>query len=473
MKRRASILLVVLLAGALGGCAFRGPREVTPREGMPPRLDPAESSTAIPLEPWWQAFEDPVLNDLVALAIDRNLELEQAVARLQQAEALLKTANAARLPTLNAEAEAQKGRQPAIGGTSEGETSRLSVAAAFELDLWGKLSARSRGARLDAAASREEFKSLLLGLTARTAEAYYLVVEQRAQLQLAERSIEAYRESLAMVERRYRKGLVPALDLYQARQNLASAEASRAATASALKGAENALAVLTGQYPGAELAGDLAVLPAPPQAFPAGLSSALLSRRPDLQAALLRVRATDARLAAALADRFPSVNLLGSYGQSRSTFTVPTLEGEFWNLLAGLTLPLVDGGRRRAEVDRQEALYTESLARYRQAVLVAFQEVDDALVRNHNDQLRIDALQAAETAAAASLRLSLERYRYGLSEYLQVLTAQVFHVQIEGNLLAARRQLLSDRISLARALGGEWLEATARERLAADKDAEP
>jgi len=470
MKTPLRSLLCLLCAALLAACAFRGPREVVPREGWPQQFEASVDPGEVPLEPWWLAFEDDALTRLVEEAIARNLELEQAVARLQQAEALLKTANAARLPSLGASAEAQKSRQPALGGDLEGETTSLSVAAAFELDLWGKLSARSRGARLDLAASREEFKALLLALSARTADAYYLVVEQRAQLQLAEKSIEAYRESLAMVERRYRQGLVPALDLYQARQNLASAEAGRAATASSLNSAENALAVLVGRYPADELAGDLTELPAPPQSFPAGLPSTLLTRRPDLQSALLRVQATDARLAAAIADRFPTLNLLGSYGTSRSTFTAPTLEGEFWNLVAGLTLPLVDGGRRRAEVDRQEAQYAESLARYRQAVLVAFQEVDDALTRSHHGELRIASLRAAEEAAAAALRLSLERYRYGLSEYLQVLSAQVFHFQIEGSLLAARRQFLSDRISLARALGGEWLEASAVNRLASDKD---
>jgi outer membrane protein TolC len=229
--------------------------------------------------------------------------------------------------------------------------------------------------------------------------------------------------------------------------------------------------VLVGRYPGDEIAGTLTELGPPPVAFPAGLPSELLTRRPDLQAALLWVQANDSRRAAAIADRFPSINLLGNYGSNRSTFSVPTLEGEFWNLIAGATLPLIDGGRRRAEVSRQEALLDESLARYRQAVLVAFQEVEDALVRNRNDELRLEYLEAAEEAAAASLRLSLQRYRYGLSEYLQVLTAQVFKFQIQGNLLSARRQLLADRISLARALGGEWLEATAESRITSnDKD---
>ena len=405
---------------------------------------------------WWEWFGDADLNTLVADALEYNLDLEQALARLQQSEALLKSASAALYPSVGVAGDVRKGSQPGITRDLEGEDYSLSVAAAYEIDLWGKNAARSRGAGFDYEAAQQEFKSLQLSLVARVADSYFLLIEQRSQLQLAEQSIAAFTNSLEMVERRYRDGVVPAVDLYQARQNLASAQASREATESALKLAGHALMVLVGHYPGEEVASQLINLPSPPEAFPAGLPSELLTRRPDLRAALLRVQANDERVAVAIADRFPSINLLASYGTSSNTFSVPTISGEFWNLAAGLALPVIDGGRRRAEVDRQQAVVAESLARYRQTVLVAFQEVEDSLTRNYNIERRIAYLTEAEKAAADSLRLSLARYRYGLSEYLQVVTAQVFHFQIQGSLIAAKRQMLSDRISLARALGGEW-----------------
>lgn len=405
---------------------------------------------------WWEWFEDEDLNRLIEDALESNLDLEQGVARLQQSEALLRSATSSRYPSVGVSADARTGSQPGPGGSSEGEDYSLSIAAAYEIDLWDKNASRSRGARFNYEAAQEEFKSLQLSIAARVADAYFLLIAQRAQLELAEQSIAAFTNSLEMVERRYRDGLVPAVDLYQARQNLAGAQASREATESTLKLAEHALAVLVNRYPGDQVAGELISLPSPPEAFPTGLPSEILTRRPDLRAALLRVKANDEQLAVAIADRFPSINLLGSYGTSRNTFSVPTISGEFWNLAAGLTLPVIDGGRRRAEVDRQEAVVAESLARYRQSVLIAFQDVEDALARNYNIERRIVHLTAAEKAAADSLRLSTERYRYGLSEYLQVVTAQVFHFEIKGNLIAARRQMLSDRISLARALGGEW-----------------
>jgi NodT family efflux transporter outer membrane factor (OMF) lipoprotein len=419
---------------------------------------------------WWETFADDGLNRLIAEALTSNLDLEQAMARLQQSGALLKTATSARYPTLSLAADARKGKQVGLFGDLEGEDYSLSIAAAFELDLWGKNAARSRGADFDYTAAQLELKSLQLSIAAQVADAYFLLVEQRSQLQLAEQSIAAFTNSLEMVERRYRNGLVPAVDLYQARQNLASAQASREATESALSLAEHAVAVLVGRYPGDEIAGQLIELPSPPVSFPAGLPSELLTRRPDLRAAMLRLQGDDERLAVAIADRFPAINLLGSYGASRNTFTMPTISGGFWNLAAGLALPIIDGGRRRAEVDRQQAVVAESLARYRQTILVAFQEVEDALARNYSIERRIAYLTTAEAAAADALRLSLERYRYGLSEYLQVVSAQVFHFQIQGSLIAARRQMLSDRISLARALGGEWPMNQEQQELQSNKE---
>ena len=453
--RLLNTVIVLLL---LAACSPHTRMTVEPEQGIPAEFDGtqelAQDETVV--GNWWEWFGDADLNRLIEEALETNLNLEQALARLQQSEAILRSASAARYPSLGVSADARKGSQPGIVGDVEGEDYSLSIAAAYEIDLWGKNASRSRGAGFDYEAAQQEFKSLQLSLAARVADAYFLLIEQRSQLQLAEQSIAAFTNSLEMVERRYRDGLVPAVDLYQARQNLAGAQASREATESSLQLAEHAIAVLVGRYPGNRVASQLVDLPSPPESFPAGLPSELLTRRPDLRAAMLRVQANDERLAVAIADRFPSINLLGSYGTGRNTFSVPSISGEFWNLAAGLTMPVIDGGRRRAEVDRQEAVVAESLARYRQTVLVAFQEVEDSLARNYNIERRIVHLIAAEKAAADSLRLSTERYRYGLSEYLQVVTAQVFHFQIQGTLISAKRQMLSDRISLARALGGEW-----------------
>jgi outer membrane protein TolC len=196
----------------------------------------------------------------------------------------------------------------------------------------------------------------------------------------------------------------------------------------------------------------------------------LISQRPDLQAALQRVEAADARVAAAIADRFPSISFSGSYGSIRQDVTAGLIKGEFWSLLGNLVLPVVDGGRRRAEVDRKEAALREAVAAYQQKVLLAFQEVEDALVNNFTTAQRIESLSETAQATGATLRLSTDRYLAGLVDYLPVLTAQRTDFDVSSRLLGAQRQLLADRISLARSLGGYWMQDTMDARLQVEKD---
>lgn len=423
---------------------------------------------------WWEAFKDDKLNSLMDELFRQNLDLAQAYARLAQFQALSRSSRAAQIPSLNIEGQAGRSMQPqAPSGDFTGTNYSLSTAAGYELDLWNKLSSRTKAARIDTEATREELKALYISLSAQLADLYYLSVEQRSQLDLTNRTIASFSDTVERVERRYRAGLVPAVDVYQARQNLAAAMASRPVFEAALAGTEHAVAVLLGRYPDRDTAGTIAVLPQTPDAFPAGLPSELLSRRPDVQAQFLRVNASDARIAGAIADRFPSFNLLGSYGASGTSTSFGDVTGAFWNLLANIALPVVDGGRRRAEVARTEAVFRETLAGYHKAVLTAFREVEDALVNNRTTEQRITRLEERVEATGAALRLSLDRYLLGLSDYLPVLTAQGLDFEAQSQLLSARRQLISDRIGLARAVGGNWMEKDIEKRLSKRAIAQP
>ena len=400
----------------------------------------------------------------------RNLELSQAVARLQQVEAVLRITRSAQLPVVSAGGNLSRSRQPGLIDDFTGDSSQLSLAAGFELDLWGRLAARSRAADLELAASQEDVQTLYLGLSARLADLYFLAVEQRAQLELTGQIIDSFTDTTARVESRYRKGLVPAVDMYQTRQSLAAARAAKPVFVARLAEAEHALGVLLGHYPERNSADSLAQLPTAPGLFTVGIPADLISQRPDLQAALQRVAAADARVAAAIADRFPSITLSGNYGSLRQEVTAGLLKGEFWSLLGNLVVPVTDGGRRRAEVDRQEAALREAVAGYQQKVLTAFQEVEDALVNNAATGERVARLAETAEATGATLRLSTERYLLGLVDYLPVLTAQRADAETRSSLLSAQRQLLADRISLARALGGFWMQDQMNVRLHAAKD---
>ncbi len=464
---RRPFVVTLLAFIALSGCALHRSQKTALPVALPETFK-GQSVPGIPSVLWWERFNDPALNALMAEAFSGNLDLAQAYARLDQFEAVAKATRGAEIPAVGAQGEWSREDTPSFFGNNTGNSYRYSAAASYEVDLWRKLRSRTRASRLEMEASRDDVAALYQTLAAGVVDTYYLAVEQRAQLALTDRTIQSFADTVARVERRYREGLVPALDVYQARQNLAAAKSRLPLFEAALARAEHSLAVLLGRYPEGGTSGDLVEIPRTPADFPAGLPSELLGHRPDVQAALLRLDASDARIAAAVAERFPSFNLIGNWGESSVVFSTGDIEGAFWNILVDAALPLIDGGRRRAEIERNQALFRENLARYHQTVLTAFQEVEDALVRNQTTEERIVRLEERVDASEAALRLSLERYVQGISDYLPVLTAQALAFDAESDLLAARRQLISDRVSLARALGGHWMLDAMRDRRQTD-----
>ena len=459
-RARIFVIYTIFLATFFSGCSIHRKQAITLPSPVPESFarqekPPVESP---PIGRWWEAFEDEVLNELMKEALATNLDLDQSYARMEQLQAVTRQAKSVLYPTLTAGGEASRARQPGIFGSTTGDNYSLSLAAGYEIDLWNKNRSGAMAAMLEERASREDVRSLYITLSAELVDLYYLAVEQRAQIDLTDGTIASFENTVELVTRRYVQGLVSALDVYQARQNLSFAKASRPVCEANLAATEHAIAVLLGRYPERDLAGKMADLPETPEAVPAGLPSRVLARRPDVQAEFLRVQASDAQVAQAIADRFPSFNLLGNYGRSRTSFSTGDVTGTFWNLLASAALPVIDGGRRKAEVDRSEAEFREILSRYRKKVLTSFQEVENALVNNRTTEERIRQLEERVDATAGALRLSLDRYLLGLSDYLPILTAQASDFTARSQLLAAKRQLVSDRISLARALGGDWME---------------
>ena len=472
MKTQKSALILVLSSFIFvaAGCSFHTSRVSQPLIDVPSSYAGGEGKEAptAPIGQWWKQFEDNTLNTLMHEVFQHNLDIAAAYERLQQSRAVLQITDSSRGLILNIEGSGGRTRQSGSFGGRPSEsvpfeattfnTYSLSGTASYEIDLWKKLDSRTKAARLDALASEQDIKALYISISAQLADLYYLAVEQRAQLELSDKTIASFQDTLDRVERRYHGGLVPALDVYQSRQNLAGARAQRPLFESSLFVTLNAISVLIGRFPDKEIGGTSTVLKDTPL-FPVGIPSQLLIRRPDIEAALLRLKASDERIGAAVADRFPSFNLIGSYGgfsdQVRNVLDSPNV---FWNLLLQVAQPILDAGRRKAEVDRTEAVFRENLAQYHQTVLEAFKEVKDALTRISASKERITMLYESVSASASALRLALDRYMQGLSDYLPVLTEQLRHFTAKSNLLAAQRQLISNRIQLVRALGGEWVD---------------
>jgi NodT family efflux transporter outer membrane factor (OMF) lipoprotein len=464
-QKTAAIIFTLLL---FTGCSLHKRQIIKPPADIPESFmeERNKAVLASDIGRWWERFGDKKLENLMEEAFLKNLDLIQTFERLKQLQATERITGAARYPTLDAKGSGGRQRQKAFNNSIIDDSFDLSLAAGYEVDLWRKLQTRTEAARLEAIASKEDIKALYISISARLSDLYYLAVEQRAQLELSDEIIESFQDTLERVERRYREGLVPALDVYQSRQNLAEAKAGRTRFEVGLANALHDISILLGRYPDREIGGSSVDLIDPPD-FATGIPSQLLTRRPDIQAALLRLKASDERIAAAIADRFPVFNLVAGYGGAnnkiRDILDSPNIH---WNLLMEVAQPVFDAGKRKAEVDRTKAVFRENLAVYHQSVLNAFKEVEDALASSRATKKRIAMLEERVSAASSALRLSLLRYTFGLSDYLPVLAAQQSYADSKSAFLEAKRQLISDRIQLARALGGEWGEEIMKQRLA-------
>ncbi len=442
----------------LSSCSMHGAKLDQAELAMPAVFLASQEDETAPLGRWWEAFDDTTLNALMEKALGNNLDVAQARARLLQLEAAAGKAKAALFPSITAGGKASRDHRQGTGSGTTTSSHSLSVAAAYEVDLWRKVGSTSKAARLTAESSQGDLKALYMNLSAQVAEQYFLAMEQRAQLVLIDRIIASLTDSLERIKRRYTLGLSKPLAVYQARQNLLQSQESRPGFVTNLAIAEHNLSILLGRFPERELSGSLAELPPAPAQFTAGLPAGLLRNRPDIEAAYLRLAARDSVIATAVADRFPSINLLANYGNGRSDIGTLITSGSFWSLAGELSQTIFDAGRKKAEVSRAKAVFSEELAKYRQTVLNAVKEVEDALVSNQSTESRMYLMGERVEATGAALRLANNDYFEGLSDYLPVLIAQQQHFSTESNLLTVKRQLLSDRISLARALGGNWFD---------------
>ena len=415
---------------------------------------------------WWTVFEDPQLNEIIEELFENNFELDALCNRWLQFQAEYRIADSAR--RFKADLNASGGRER-ITSSLGAETDNffgLSATASYEVDLWNKMKARSKASLLEALATKADIEALYISLTAEVGDLYFQIIESNQLLLLLEQTIESFKQALELVENNYLGGVVSALDVYQAQQNLAAAIARKPGLEQELSIRKHALSILLGQYPQIDQWGGEQEFPAVPHPIPVNMPATMLKQRPDIQAALLRFKASDALIEAAVADHFPAFNLSASIGYAASEVS-NLFESDllFWNLMGQMMQPIIDGGKRKAEVERSKARYQELLSNYRSVLLKAFQEVEDALVKNQKREEEIKRLENLVKASVNVLEISLYQYVQGLSDYLPVLTAQRNYYEAKRELISAQRGLFSNRIELSRVLGGSWQEALVNERL--------
>ena len=417
----------------------------------------AAPADAQPRGEWWKAFSDPVLDGLVERADRNNTSIQVAGARLAQARAFLRATDAERAPQIGASAGAARagGIVNGVGGPARGLFS-AGADLSYEVDLFGRLAQASDAAKLDVQAREGLLQSARLLVQAEVAQTYLALRAIDAERVLVRGTVNAYQETLSLTERRYRAGDVAELDVARARTEVAATESDALALDRRRAELEHLLAVLVG-----EAASAFAVAPAEWSTalpvIPAGVPGTVLSRRPDVSAAQRTMLAAQTRVGVAKAAWFPSVNLTATGG-----YASPDLGDLFkwssraWGVGALLSLPVFDGGRRDAGIQNAGAELDVTVARYREQILAAFQDVEDQLSSLRLLAEQAEAQDRAVSSAARSTALSQVRYRNGYVSQLDLLDAQRSELRNRRQALQVRSAQYQSTVALVRALGGGW-----------------
>ncbi|HJV54133.1 MAG TPA: efflux transporter outer membrane subunit [Noviherbaspirillum sp.] len=468
LRRRT--LCLSLLPLLLGGCAL-SPVYERPATPAPAAFKEAQGwvaatpSDALDRGTWWTLFNDPVLNELESAVEVSNQNIAAATAAYAQARALVQQQRAALFPVVSLDAGATRSGS---GGTSSapsnarttssrsGNNVQVSIGASWEPDVWGRLRGAANSASASAQASAADLASAKLSAQGELAANYFSLRLADAQGALLRDTIAGYERALQIARNRYAAGVATKTDVLQAETQLANAQADEAGVTRQRAALEHAIAVLLGKAPA-----DFALAPAAWSAVvpqvPTGVPSTLLQRRPDIAAAERRVAAANEQIGIARAAYFPNVGLNASYGSAGSRvadlFSASTT---VWSLGLSAAQTLFNAGATGARVAGAQAAQEEAAARYRQTVLVAFQDVENQLsaaqVLARQQDLRRQASQAADEAE----RLMLNRYRAGQVSYSEVVSAQATALNSRRALVQAQADRQTAAIALIQALGGGW-----------------
>ncbi len=463
---KMKLISVAVAALLLSGCQSVWPDYQRPEVAVPKAYDQqADQENSQLTNTWWTLYQDQVLNDLVAKAVQNNSDIKLAVARIEEADAVLREVGAALFPQIDLNSAASRTRATTTGATpvfanNPRSNFNAQLRTSFELDFWGKLSRTKEAARAQALSTRYAKDTVALSLAGLVASNYLLLRSLDSQLLVTQVSLRSREESLALTQRRLEGGVVSALDVQQAevaRENL-SAQLSDLNRLRALS--LHQLSVLTGDMELNIASADIKSFPIPPMP-PAGLPSALLESRPDVRQAEEQMVAANANIAVAKAALYPSISLTAGFGgESMQLGDVLKSASRIWSGGLSLNLPIFDAGKLNARVDQASARQKQVLASYEGVIQNAFREVNDALVSLRLQTEREAALDKAQLAAQKALQISENRYQSGYSAYLEVLDAQRVYNDAALTFIQSRQARLVATVSLFKALGGGWQGST-------------
>ncbi|HEY8151868.1 MAG TPA: efflux transporter outer membrane subunit, partial [Vicinamibacteria bacterium] len=402
--RRPTVMLALLLPPVLG-CAV-GPRYKRPEIPVPKAWTEAPAAAAVAsdasLRRWWTEFGDPILDRLATRAVEGNLDLKIAAARIREARAARGLAAAAGLPQVGVSGAYSRARRsdavppfksaagpPSAFGAREQNAFEAGFDASWEIDVFGGVRRDKEAARAQVEAAEEGRREILVTLLADVARSYMELRGVQAQLEILEKTVRSEADTLGLARARFEAGLGTDLDVARAEGLLQATEAERPVLQRRARQAVYRLGVLLGKQPGtlaAELEMPGAIPPVPPD-VPSTLPSELLSRRPDLRRAERELAAASARVGVARADLFPRFSILGSFGRlSEDAGDLGSGASQFWRVIPAVRWPILSGGRIRANIRVQDARQEQALQQYEKAILTALEEVENALSAHSREQ---------------------------------------------------------------------------------------
>jgi NodT family efflux transporter outer membrane factor (OMF) lipoprotein len=463
--RRAALSL----AGGLlfsAGCATVGPDYVRPDISLPKEWAAGKEAKIAALQDartpvaWWSTFNDPELSSLIERAVQGNLDVREATARVREARARRGISGADQFPSVDATGAVSSSRSSkAAGGGTTRELYSAGFDATWEPDLFGGKRRATEATQADLEASEEDRASVLVTLTGEVALNYVEVRSSQTRLAVAEANRDAQQETYRLTQWRYQAGLVTQRDVEQAKAGLEQTRAQIPALETGLEAAKNRLAVLLGKHPGSldkELS-ERKAIPAASMEIALGVPADALRNRPDVRRAERQLAAQTARIGVATADLYPKLSLTGSIGlEALSPGKLLSTDSRTWGVSFPFSWNIFDAGRIRQNIEVQNALQEQSLIQYEAAILSALEEVENALVAFAQEESRRQSLSEAEQAAQRAADLAQSQYESGLVDFQVVLDAQRSLLSVQDNLAVSTAEAASDLIRLYKALGGGW-----------------
>lgn len=446
MRQQHTTPLICFALVAQLGCSPRAANLSLPLET--PKAFSESSAHAIS-ERWWTAFDDAKMDTLVDTALKSNFSLESAWQRLRGAQAIVDRESSSLFPDLGA----LFGGEIERSDSGDGETLRLGLSSEYEVDLWGRIRSDIEAERYRSSATRADYQTAALSLSAEVVRTWYQLMEARNQLDLFERQIETNTQVLTLIRARFGSGQIRSVDILRQRQLLEFTRGQKIAAESRTRVLEHQLAVLLGRPPQERIEYTHRPLPDLPPLPDTGLPAELIQRRPDVQRAYSLLRAADRDLAVAVTNRYPRLTLTAS-ASSTSADAGGLFEDWVRNFTGGLLAPIFNAGELGAEVNRNKAAKKERLFEYGQTILTAFQEVENALIQEKKQVERIRSISEQVRLVRQTYEQLRIEYLNGISDYLDVLIALTNEQRLRRELISSKLVLLEFRIALYRALAG-------------------